>query len=119
MLKITKRDILNVGTSLAWSEKFGDDTGILAPNFIEGITEVILNEVLALFGEDHKIHTKEDRTEEGMVVFWTTVQRPIIEVLAMIPDDYAVLLNPEDEAFEDDTDDGPEDGRWNFFGEAE
>lgn len=119
MLKVTKRDILNVGTSLAWSDRFGDDTGIMAPNFIEGLTEIVLNEVLAVFGEEYHIHTKEDRTDEGIVVFWTSIQRSTVEALASIPDDYTVLLNPDDDEIFDDTDDGPEDGRWNFFGEAE
>jgi hypothetical protein len=102
---------------MVWADRFNTDTGIVVPAFLEGISEILLTEVLYIFGEDFKIHTKEYVIDEGSVVYWTNISKATIMELSLTPDPYEILMSPEDDIC--DGDDEPEDGRWNYFGGAE
>ncbi len=116
MLTISKSDILKLGTALVWDEeRFDTDTGFVVPKVLEGITEMLLKEALYLFGDDCVIHTLEHDRANGNVIFWTTLCQGQISLLMLSKqkayEEIVIEVLPEV--------DEPEDGRWNYFGEAE
>ena len=116
MLTLNKKAILKVGGGLTWSDEYSG-TGVVSIAQNAGITEIILTEILGLFGEDYEIVVKE-RLNDGNVIFWTTVPKETIVMLSMIPDTYEIALEKDEEFFSDDVEE-PEDGRWNWFGTEE
>ncbi len=116
MLTLSKKDFLKVGGGMTWSPEYSG-TGVVSVAQNAGITEILLTEILGLFGDDYEIVVKE-RLNSGDVIFWTTVPKETVVMLSMIPDTYEIAFESDEEVFPDDVEE-PEDGRWNWFGTEE